>query len=74
MAGITLAQAEEKLALWLAAEEKVASGQEYSIGNRTLKRVNLFQIREQIKYWDATVRKLSRGTSGIRVRGITRSH
>ena len=36
MAGITLAQAEAKLAEWLAADTAVAAGQSYTIGGRSL--------------------------------------
>ncbi|MCK5641825.1 MAG: hypothetical protein KAJ19_13565 [Gammaproteobacteria bacterium] len=64
MAGITQAQAEAKLAIWLAAEEKVASGQAYSIAGRSLTRADLKSIRETIEYWDKKVISLSRGTSG----------
>lgn len=71
MAGITLTQAEAKLATWLDAEDKVATGQEYTIGTRSLKRADLKEIRETIQYWDGKVKELSRGSSGIRVRGGT---
>ena len=70
MAGITLAQAEAKLATWMAAEDKVAAGQSYSISGRSLTRANLSDIREAIKFWEVRVQRLSRG-GGIRVRGIT---
>lgn len=69
MAGITLTEAEAQLATWLAANTAVASGQEYSIGTRALKRADAAEIREQIKYWDQHVNRLSRG--GIRVVGVT---
>lgn len=69
MAGITLAQAEAKLAEWLAADTAVASGQSYSIGGRSLSRANAAEIAANIDRWDARCRKLSRG--GIRVRGGT---
>ena len=68
MAGITLAQAEAKLATWLAAEDKVAAGQEYSVSGRSLKRADLGMIRETIEYWDTKVQRLTRG--GTRVRQI----
>ena len=69
MAGITLAQAEAKLATWLAAEDLVAAGQSYSIGTRSLTRANLKEIRETIDYWEGKVQRLTRG--GIRVFGGT---
>lgn len=69
MAGITLAQAEAKLATWLDAEDKVAAGQAYSIGGRSLTRADLKAIRETIEYWDNKVKRLSGG--GIKVIGGT---
>ena len=73
MAGITLAQAESSLALWLTAEEKVASGQEYEIGNRRLRRADLEEIRKTIDYWDSKCQKLARsgGTGRMRVQNAT---
>jgi len=65
MAGITQAQAEAKLAEWLAADTAVASGQSYTISGRTLTRANAKEIRENIEFWDRKVQRLSRG--GIRV-------
>ena len=64
MAGITLAQAEAQLAVWVAANTAVASGQSYSIKDRSLSRVDAGEIREQIDYWDGWVRRLSRRTRG----------
>ncbi|MEX0852625.1 MAG: DUF6148 family protein [Bauldia sp.] len=71
MAGITLAQAEAKLTLWMAANDAVASGQEYAIGSRSLKRTDAAEIREQIQFWDGKVKELSRGSTGMRIRGGT---
>jgi len=59
MAGITLAQAEAKLAIWLDAEDKVAAGQSYSIGGRSLTRADLKMIGERVTYWDRKVKELS---------------
>ena len=69
MAGITLAQAEAKLAEWLAADTAVASGQAYSISGRSLNRANAREIRENIVFWDKQVKRLTRG--GIRIIGGT---
>lgn len=66
MAGITLAQAEAKLALWMEADDRLANGQSYSIGGRSLSRA---ETQEKIDYWERKVKKLSRG--GATVRGIT---
>lgn len=64
MAGITLAQAEAQLAVWIDASTKVASGQAYSMGSRSLTRADAKEIRENIDYWDAKVRQLS-STGGL---------
>jgi len=69
MAGITLLQAETKLALWMEADDKVSSGQSYSIGGRSLSRADAKMIQENIKFWDRKVRELSDG--GIKVRAVT---
>lgn len=69
MAGITLAQAEAKLTLWMDAEDKIASGQSYTIGGRSLTRANLKEVRENIDYWDGKVQRLSRG--GLRMNQVS---
>lgn len=70
MAGLTAATAQAQLDLYLAAEAKVLTGQEYEIAGRRLKRADLTSIREGIAYWNAEVQRLSSG-SGARVRGLT---
>jgi hypothetical protein len=45
MAGITLAQAEAQLALYLAAEEAVLANQSYEIAGRKLTRADLERSR-----------------------------
>lgn len=69
MAGITLAQATAQLALWLAADEAVATGQSYSIKDRSLSRADAAEITRKIDYWDGKVKILTRLASG---RGRTR--
>ena len=64
MAGITLAQAEAQLALWLTASEKVAKGQSYTIGDRSLTRADARAIQQQIDYWDKKCEQLS-GTTNV---------
>lgn len=73
MAGIDLTTAQTKLNTWLAAEDAVAKGQEYTIGNRKMRRADLKEIRESISYWDGMVQRLSanNGQRGIRMRGGT---
>lgn len=78
MAGITLAAAEARLDDWLAAEAALASSgaQSYTIstgsGSRTLTRVDLGEIRNQIDYWQGWVNRLGRG--GIRVGRMVARH
>ncbi len=66
MAGVTLADAEAQLAVWLAANTAVAGNQSYSIGNRSLSRTDASEIREQIDYWHTWVQKLSRTKKRVR--------
>jgi len=69
MAGITLAQAEAQLTIWLDAMTAVANGQSVTTGGRTYNQVDARAIRENITFWDQKVKRLSRG--GLRVRGAT---
>jgi hypothetical protein len=68
MAGITLAQAEAQLALYLAAEEAVLSGQSYRIqtagGERELRRANLAEIQQGIKTWNERAQTLGATSLG----------
>jgi len=69
MAGITLAQAEASLTLWQTALDAIATGQSYTIGDRSLTRANLKDAKDMVTFWDNKVQSLTRG--GIRIRGIT---
>ena len=55
MAGITLAQAEAQLALYLAAEAAVLDGQSVQWGARALTRANLAEIRKGRQEWQVMV-------------------
>lgn len=70
MAGITQAQAEAKLALWMAADDAVAKGQSYSIAGRTLTRANSAEIMKNITYWNGMVKELDDGGGNASVRRI----
>jgi hypothetical protein len=73
MSEMTLAQAIANRDAWVKASEKVAAGQSYSIGNRTLTRADAGEIRKMIDYWEAKVRALSRSRRGFKfVRGAPR--
>lgn len=75
MPAITLAQAEAKLAEWLLADTAVASGQAVTIEGKSISRANSAEIRKNIQFWNSMVSSLTdaatRGSSGIRVRGVT---
>lgn len=68
MPGITLQQAQDQLDAWVAANLAVANGQSYSIGGRSLTRVNAAEILNQINFWERKVQRLAAGQGGIRVR------
>ncbi len=71
MAGITLEQAEAKLAEYLAAETKVLKGQKVEIDGESLTRANLEQIQAGISAWDARVKQLAGRSGGFgRVRTV----
>lgn len=66
MPAITLEQAEERLAAWLAADDAVSRGQSYAIRDRSLTRADAAEIRTNIEYWDKWVRRLQSGGNGAR--------
>ncbi len=59
MAGITLAQAEAKLALYLSALDKIVIGQKVEIDGQALTRANLADVERAINSWDQRVKQLS---------------
>ena len=66
MAGMTAAQAQTILDAWIAASLAVASGQSYSIKDRSLSRVDAAEITRQIDYWTNKVALLSRSRGRTR--------
>ena len=65
MAGITLAQAESKLAGWLAADDGLQSSQTYRHeSGRTLTRADAAEVRQNIDYWDKKCRELGATSAG----------
>jgi hypothetical protein len=64
MAGITLAQAEAKLAEYLAAETKVLAGQKVEIDGQSLARADLETIQAGIDAWNKRVQNLAAARSG----------
>jgi hypothetical protein len=63
---ITAQQAQTQLDIWIAADTKVAKGQSYSIGSRSLTRADAAEITQKIEYWSAKLGQAdgssSRGT------------
>lgn len=74
MAGITVAQAETNLALWLAASAKVAAGQSYSYSSgtttRQLTNADAAEIQSMIEFWDGQCKRLSRGSGTVMRQGV----
>lgn len=42
---------EQRLKLWLEAEEAIATGQRYQVGDRSLTRADLYDVRKELEYW-----------------------
>jgi hypothetical protein len=72
MAGITLADAQAQLAIWLAASSAIAAKQSYQIDTngtrRQLTLVDAAEVRSNIVYWDAKVKELTPVGAGGRRR------
>lgn len=64
MAAWMLIEAREHLAAWLRADKALATGQSYRIGNRTLERVDVDEVKERISFWKSEVAKLE-GLEGL---------
>jgi len=60
MAGITLEQAEARLADYLAAETKILAGQAVDMDGRRLTRADLTAVQQGIAVWNGRVNRLSR--------------
>lgn len=74
MAGITLAQAEAKLALWMQVNDDIAAnGQSTAILGREFRAADLAEVNRQIEWWDTKVKQLaaSAGGNAFRIRGLT---
>jgi hypothetical protein len=65
MAGITLAQAEARLALYLEAESAVLAKQSYTIDGRSLTKANLAEIQQGIETWNARCEQLGARSEGV---------
>lgn len=61
---ISLSDASAALAAWVAADLATATGQSYTIGARSLTRVDAAEIRENINYWSGVEASLQRAAAG----------
>ncbi|MBU0680115.1 MAG: hypothetical protein KKD73_01715 [Proteobacteria bacterium] len=66
MAGITIEQANEHLAAWLACDLAVSDSQEYRVGKRTYTKVDAIEVRKNLNYWQGWVNRLTPGRTRIR--------
>lgn len=64
MPGITLAQAQAALQLWLDADAAVSKKQSYSINGRSLTLADARTITDKIDYWSRKVTALEAKASG----------
>jgi len=64
MASWTLEEARAKLTLWLDAEEKVAFGQGFTMGDKSYTRVDADKISTKIRFWRNEVDRLERLDAG----------
>lgn len=70
MAGITLEQLEEDLAIARNARQKILRAQSYSVAGRSTYRAQLKEVNETIKDLNTQIQRLSRG-GGVRVIPVT---
>lgn len=64
MQQLRLEEAKEMYRLWIDAEKALTTSQSYTIGTRTLTRVDLAEVREAIKYWLNEIAKLENLKTG----------
>lgn len=64
MPALTLAQAEAKLAAYLAAEEKILLGQTVEIDGERLTRANLEAVQRGVDLWNKRVQALTQSAAG----------
>lgn len=64
MAGLTLQDAEARLAGWLAADAKLQAGQTVKYNDRLWTGADAAEIRNNIDYWQKKCQELSVSESG----------
>jgi len=64
----TLVEANQGLAIWQAALDAVATGQEYTVGSRRLSRTDASVCLKMVRYYESEVDRLTAGRGrGARV-------
>jgi hypothetical protein len=64
MAGLTLADAEARLAGWLSADAELQTGQTVKFNDRLLTRADALEVRNNIDYWQKKCQELEASKSG----------
>ena len=64
MAGLTLAQAESRLAGWLSADNELQTAQTVKFNDRLLTRADAAEVRNNIDYWQKKCQELEASTAG----------
>lgn len=57
--GLTLADAQEQLQLWLNASKALANHKQATIGQRTITHADASEVTKMIGYWNRTCQQLS---------------
>jgi len=65
MSTITLSEAQTQLTAWLDASKAIATGQEYWISGRRMKRADAAEVRKQINYWSGIVTSLTNDAASL---------
>lgn len=71
MSGITAAEAQIQLDLWLAASRALATGKSYQIGTRTLTRANWTEVKDAINFFRKIIDGDSVSNTGTTATGKT---
>ncbi len=73
MAGLTLTDAETKLAEWLAIDSQLQNGQQVRFGDRWLTRADAEQVRLNIDYWNGKCKEAATNEGRSRARNVSPS-
>ncbi len=65
-----MTQATDMLNLYIAAEAAVLSGQEFRLGDRTLRRADLAEIRTGRREWQSLVNSENARSGGATIGGL----